>query len=186
MENNTTWIQGDGGPMVVLQAAAALQWQGAADFDNSLMGGGTHETDYDVICECEDGVTVIERYGRDMLVLSDSEWAACFAPSTAGDVVIVQWFGSDSSLNELVDRVTATEPSLSSRFRMSDTSLRLLVGADTGNGEMYGFSEVEVPPGDKVCEVYYSDEAQVVVLRPAEPVTPAREERLSGKEKGAA
>ena len=175
-ENNVRWIQGDGGPAVVLQATAALQWQGASDFANSLMGGGTAETDYDVICRGDEDITVIERYGRDMLTLADSEWAACFAPSDVGEVVVVQGFGSDSELNELVNRLTSAHPTVSLRFRMHDTSLRLLVGADTGDGELYGFSEIEVSSGDKVCEVYYSDEGQVVVLRPAEPVTSAREE----------
>ena len=36
--------------LVVLQATAAAQWQGANDFDNSLMNGGNVETDYDIIC----------------------------------------------------------------------------------------------------------------------------------------
>ena len=146
-----------------------LQWQGAADFDNSLMSGGSVETDYDVICQCEEGVTVIERYDRDMLVLQDDEWAACFAPSDTGKVIVVQWFGSDSELSELVSRLTAAPPSKTETFTVRDTTLRLLVGADDGSGEMYGFSEAEVVPGKRVCEVYYSDEAQVVVLRPAEP-----------------
>ena len=168
MGNETKWIQGDGGPAVVLQTTAALQWQSAADFDNSLMSGGNVETDYDVICQCEEGVTVLERYSRDMLVLEDSEWAACFAPSTANDVIIVQWFGSDSELGELVSRLTAAPPSKTLGFTMRDTALRLMVGADDGSGGMYGFSEVKVSPGQKVCEVYRSDEAQVVVLWPAD------------------
>lgn len=163
------WIQGDGGPAVVLQASAAARWQGAGPFDDSLMSGGSVETDYDVICQCEDGVTVIERYGRDMLVLSDSEWATCFVPSTRGEAVIIQWFGSDSEVRELVDRLTTSPPSESFRFAVRDSMLRLLVGGDDGEGTMCGFLETQVIPGDKVCEVYYSDEAQVVVVRPAEP-----------------
>jgi hypothetical protein len=144
--HNIKWIQGDGGPTVVLQASAAARWQGAALFDDSLMSGGSVETDYDAICRCEDGVTVIERYGWDMLVLSDSEWATCFVPSK-----------------------TAAPPSESIRFAVRDSVLRLLVGGDDGDGTMYGFLETQVVPGNKVCEVYYSDEAQVVVLRAAEP-----------------
>lgn len=169
MEYDSKWIQGDGGPAVVLQASAAARWQGAAPFDDLVSGGGSVEADYDVICRCEDGVTVIERYGRDMLVLSDSEWATCFVPSTRGEVVIIQWFGSDSEVGELVDRLTAAPPSESFHFAMRDSGLRLLVGGDDGEGTMYGFIETPVVPGAKVCEVYYSGEAQVVVVRPAEP-----------------
>ncbi len=163
----TEWIGGDGGPSVVLQTTAAAQWQGANDFNNSLMRGGSVETDYDVICACEDGVHVIERYSRDMLVLSDSEWGACFVPSARGEIVLIQWFGSDSELYELVNRLTAASPSETLAFLMRDTTLRLQVGAEDGNCVMYGFSEVEVAPGKKIGDVYYCEEAQVIVLRPA-------------------
>ena len=48
---------------------------------------------------------------------------------------------------------------------MQDTVLRLLVGADSGNGAMYGFSEINLQPGAKQCDVYFSDEAQIVILK---------------------
>lgn len=160
-------IRGDGGPAVVLQASAALRWTGAGDFKNSLMIGGSGDTDYDVICACADGVTVITRYDRDMLVLSDSEWETCFASAANADVAVVQWFGSDSEVDALIGRLTAAPPSTSARFVMRDATLRLVVGADDGDGAMYGFSEVAIAPGEKVADVYYSAEAQVVVIRPA-------------------
>ena len=168
-ESGGDWIQGDGGPAVVLQKTAAARWRGAADFDNSLMNGGSVETDYDVICSCEDGVSVIERYDRSMLVLSDSEFATRFMRSTAEEVVVIQWFGSDSEPEELVHRLTASRPSVSLPFTIQDAGLRLLVGADGGKGESYGFVDVEMLPGEKVCDVYFSDEAQVVVIRPTNP-----------------
>ncbi len=160
------WIQGDGGPLVVLQRNAAARWQGAANFDKSLMQGGNVETDYDAICRCNDGINVIKRYQRDMLVLSDSEWAACFVSADMGEVAVIQWFGSDSSLDEMVRHLTAAPPSAKLHFTMVDTALRLLVGADDGKSATYGFCEINVEPGEKVCEVYYSKEAQLAVLRP--------------------
>jgi len=50
MSEAQDWIHGDGGPAIVLQGSVVPQWQGASDFDNSLMAGGTVETDYDVMC----------------------------------------------------------------------------------------------------------------------------------------
>lgn len=131
------------------------------------MNGGCIETDYDVICKCTEGVTAIDRYDRTMLVLSDSEWATRFMPAKKGEVILLQWFGSDSEPASLVDRLTASPLNQSFLFKMVDSALRLLVGADDGNGEMYGFVEVEMPPGDKICEVYHSQEAQVIVMKPA-------------------
>jgi hypothetical protein len=168
MENEVRMIGGDGGPAIVLQVSAAMQWQGAADFDQSLMSGGSTETDYDVVCRCEDGVSLIERYDRHMLVLSDSEWGTCFAPSASDEIILVQWFGFDGTLSELVSQTTAAPPSATLGFTMCDPALRLLVGADDGNGEMYGFSEVSVFPGEYMCLIYYSEEAQVVILKKAE------------------
>ena len=101
-----------------------------------------------------------------MLVLADSEWKACFVPASVGEIAVIQWFGSDRSLDELVRRLMATPPISKLRFTTTDTTLRLLVGADDGNGAMYGFSDVIVKPGEKVCEVYESEEAQLAVLRP--------------------
>lgn len=164
----TNWIQGDGGPAVVLQATIGAVWQGATNFDNCLMNGGCIETDYDVICKCSDGVTAIDRYGRTMLILSDSEWATRFMPTKKGSAVLLQWFGSNSEPEAPVDRLVASPPAQSLPFKMVDNALRLLVGDDDGHGGLYGFVEVEMPPGDKICEVYYSQEAQVIVIRPAE------------------
>jgi hypothetical protein len=160
------WIHGDGGPAVVLQEGATSAWHGAADFDRSLLQGGDLETDYDVICRCKDGVSVINRHGRDMLVLSDCEWPACFFPTSDASVVLIQWFGSNCTLEELVQRLMAEPPSATMPFRIIDGSLRLLVGADGGHGGKYGYSEVKAQPGDRVCDVRYSEEAQLIVLRP--------------------
>jgi hypothetical protein len=132
------------------------------------MNGGCIETDYDVICKCGDGVTAIDRYDRTMLILSDSECATRFMPEKKDEVILLQWFGSDSEPEALVDRLTASPPDQSFPFNMVDNALRLLVGADDGNGGIYGFIEIEMPPGDKICEVYFSQEAQVIAIRPAE------------------
>jgi hypothetical protein len=137
------------------------------------MNGGCIETDYGVICKCGDGVTAIDRYGRTMLVLSDSEWATRFVPTKKGEAILLQWFGSDSEPEALVDQLVATPPARSIPFKMLDNPLGLLVGADEGHGGLYGFVEVEMPPGDKICEVYISHEAQVIVIRPAEATTVA-------------
>ena len=167
MEPSLEWIGGDGGPLIVLQAGAVPAWQGAVDFDNSLMNGGTVETDYDVICDCEDGVSVIYRHGRDMIVLTDSEWSVCFVPSAADEVQVLQVFGSDLGPIELTARLREGGPSATHAFVAEDATLRLLVGAEGGEGEIYGYAETAIMPGPKVCEVYSDSEAQLAVLRPA-------------------
>src|SRR5688572_9332307 len=119
------------------------------------MCGGDIETDYDVICRCPDRVSVIERYGRHMMVLCDSEEAACFVPWRAGHILIVQGLVGDPDIEELLARITASAPCETLRFDQIDSALRLLVGVYSGDGKNYGFSEVECARGVKAVSTYY-------------------------------
>lgn len=157
-------VRGDGGPIVVLQAEAVSGWIGAADFEESLMNGGTVETQYDLICAGDDSVKVLNLQGRDMLVLSDSSWGAGFFTVDSAELAILQSFGSDRTDAELVSHLTAQKPAAEICFRMVDAKLRLLVGSDGGNGDMYGYTEHELAPGQKRCDVYASTEGQVLLI----------------------
>lgn len=163
--NEEDWVSGDGGPIVVIQSSVIKKWKGAEDFENSLMNGGDVETDYDVICECKDGVNLIKRYKREMFVLSDCEWSASLQKTPDGNIVIIQFFGSDKTTEELILECFHIPASVSFPFKMKDDFLRLLVGADSGNGEIWGFSDIYLKPGLKHCDVYYSDEAQIVIIK---------------------
>ena len=158
-------VGGDGGPLVVLQASAAAQWQGARDFENSLMNGGDVETDYDVICAVpgEDGVGIAARYGREMVVLWDSEFGAMQIPSETVSlgpeaIVLTMCYQGDDLLDILpiiVECVRAGRPEKSLSFDVLDTSLRLQVGADCAEPS-YDYSIIDLPitPGRKRCDVY--------------------------------
>ncbi len=154
MPNEQDFIGGDGGPMIVLQFKATAQWQGAGatkeDFENSLMMGGYIETDYDVICNSTE--RVISRYERDMLVLEDSGWGAFLFVNETGQIVVAQLFSGD--LSEHLEQMNQMEPSSSYSFDVKDTNLRLLVGAEDGTGEIYGFKDVPIKPGQKRCDIY--------------------------------
>jgi hypothetical protein len=159
------YVAGDGGPLVVLQALAVPKWQGAADFDNSLMNGGTVETDYDVICDCK--TNHLERYGRDMLVLNDSEWAGRMFALPSGDVVVVQHFYVSDELPSISERIAQYPPKRTFPMKVEDASLRLLVGADEGASptRVYGHQDVAIAPGMKRCELHTFDDALAIVIR---------------------
>ena len=162
------WVSGDGGPTIVLQAGAVEHWQGANDFDNSLMQGGSVETDYDVICRDHELVQVLERHGRDLIVLSDCEWTSCVLPSTDERVLILQIFGTDRAPEELAAHLLTLPPERTLPFRQHDDSLRLMVGADSEIGGLtYPVVDVPCPPGQKVCEIYSNEEGLLLVLRHA-------------------
>tara|TARA_R110002072_G_scaffold86855_3_gene196076 strand:+ start:225 stop:581 length:357 start_codon:yes stop_codon:yes gene_type:complete len=86
------WVQGDGGPVILLQEGAIPLWRGAADFERSLLEGGDLETDYDVICEAPE-LSAIRHHERDMLVLSDCSWHARLFALPGGEVGVLQIYG---------------------------------------------------------------------------------------------
>ncbi len=164
MDNDSVCIGGDGGPLIVLQASAVPQWQGATEFDNSLMGGGDIETDYDVICESvgADEFCVIPRYGLEMLVLWDSEFGGMVMPphicSLDDDSIILTMCYQANYLPDIVPHIKQTiaegKPKRSCLFHIKDTPLRLQVGADSGISYNYEYLDIPVSPGVKLCNVY--------------------------------
>lgn len=165
-QDDGKWIGGDGGPLIVLQASAVSQWQGAADFNNSLMSGGSVETDYDVICQAGD--YVIRHRDRDMLVLDDSEWSGQMLLLPSGGVAVVQGYSGSNGFADILARAAQAEPEQSSSFVVEDDALRLLVGADDGEGGLYGFVDVPVTSGIKRCDFHRSDDYLVVILSAAD------------------
>ncbi len=163
MTDTNACVGGDGGPLIVLQASAVAQWQGANDFDNSLMGGGNIETDYDVVCAHDTG-GVVTRYDREILVLWDSEFGAGFLPpeplSLSSDALVISLcFHPDDFaeiLPAIVERVGMGQPEQSSLFNIQDTMLRLQVAADNADPSyLYNFIDTPVTPGLRQCDVYH-------------------------------
>lgn len=165
MKSEDGCVGGDGGPLIVLQASAIALWQGASDFNNSLMSGGNVETDYDVICQCEKEVTLIKRYDRDMLVLWDSEWGGHIIALPSGEIIITQGCFDIEELPDLSNRQALGNSLRSFPSDIQDTSLRLLVGADDGNGKTWEYSDVDVIPRVRNCDVYSSGEYYVVIMK---------------------
>ncbi len=162
--NNRGWVQGDGGPLIVLQTSAAAHWQGAKEFDNSIMNGGSIETDYDVICECVEEVCLMRRYDRDMLVLSDSEWQGRMFASPSGQITVVQSLYQDEEFPDITEWADQSEPSRSFSFAVEDAALRLIVGAGDGEGSTYGRVDTPITPGAKRCDVYTFNDGIVVTI----------------------
>lgn len=159
----TGWIGGDGGPLVVLQATAAAAWRGAEQFEESLTGGGTIENDYDLVCQAEGHRA--RRHGRDLLVLDDSSWSARMLRLTDGTVIVEQAYYADEASPNVLDRLAAVPPRDTFAIEVEDDRLRLVVGADDGDGAEYGAAEVSITPGRKRCAVYVTDSTFAIVVR---------------------
>jgi len=160
------FIGGDGGPMVVLQSSVATKWLGTA---SAVSLGGTTETDYDAICRVSEPGQLITRYDREMLVLDDSEWGAYIFSLPSGGVGIVQQFSGETPITSLVSQTAQRCPTRTYTMTVQDNALRLLVGADTGDGQIYRFKDVAVEPGLKSCDVFSSPEALILTITPIAP-----------------
>ena len=152
------WVFGDGGPVVLLQSAAVGRWNGAPVMD---------ESDYDIICAVDEGVQVITHLDRDMIVLSDSEWAAKIVDREDG-LFIFQSLGHDGTPAEIIDSLIAGEPESVFGFTQIDASVRLMVGADTAANPIYDYTERPLAPGVYRVRSYASDEAYVARLTPVQ------------------
>ena len=161
-DTTETWIGGDGGPLVLLQAGAIAAWRGAADFNVSRMNGGTVETDYDVICEATS--PLVHRHGRDMLVLDDSSWSGRLFAAPDGRIVVEQPYYGDGAEGDLLTRAAAREPTARFAFSVLDDRLRLQVGADGAEAANYGCAEVAITPGTWRCAAYRDDAGFGIIL----------------------
>jgi len=152
------WVYGDGGPVVLLQSSAASLWNGASE---------TGSSDYDAICAVEDGIHVIDRHDRDMIVLSDSEWSARIIEREDG-LFVFQSLGHDETPDEIIDVAIAGEPGSALRFSQSDPAVRLMVGADTAADPIYDYTERSLAPGEYLVRAYLTDDAYIARLTQAE------------------
>lgn len=153
-----TWISGDGGPAVVLQRAAAVLWDGTRTSD-------TDETDYDAICALEeDGIHVLQRHDRDMLVLSDCSWSSTFLKLAGDEIAILQNISIEDDPQPFVQNLRQTEPDTTYEMQINDSTLRLLVGADVGDGSVYDYDDCPITPGPYQVWVYLKSEAYVAIL----------------------
>ncbi|MBC8135121.1 MAG: hypothetical protein H8F28_04435 [Fibrella sp.] len=164
-------IIGDGGPVIVLQATAAARWQGAMDFDNSLMEGVAVETDYDVICAAES--VLLHRYDRDMLVV-DASGSTQGAMYQLSDGTILVSEGVMDAVSDW-ETIRASAPAEYFTFYIHDEFLRLIAGADAGDGAGFPYVpprrvDLFVTPGMWKCDVFDVDNGCILHLTPPEMV----------------
>jgi hypothetical protein len=147
------FVGGDGGAMVLLQTSAARQWNGIGSPTEE--NGEDPNSDFGFVCESagHQEVKLVRRYGRDMLILADSEWGAYGFQLPSGETVVVQQFRGGDNPSVLVTRALEKRPTKSFPFRMQDGALYLRVAADPSNKSLYGYKKLPVTPGRKRCDL---------------------------------
>ncbi len=168
--NKSRWIQGDGGPLVVLLKSIWYRWQSASGWNDSIMGGGNTLTDYNVICGLEDGVHVLNHNGADIIVLSDSEWRGQIFQSTDNQMFILQDMGMEETPLDFFHQTLLKKADKILHFIIEDDKLMLIVGADfvdSEGRELYENQEISIVPGKYELHVYYHQSAFLVHFVPS-------------------
>ncbi|MBC8134296.1 MAG: hypothetical protein H8F28_00210 [Fibrella sp.] len=156
-------MTGGGGPMILLQQEAIRFWRGATDYIDS-----PGNSDYDAILNTD--AFVIERYGREMLILDDSHADSYLVTLPDGEVAVVQNIASDNTPLELLYSLRQNPPTHDFAFRVLDSSVRLIVGTDDGDyapnawWSGHGFRDAPILPGSKRCRIFESEDASVTVI----------------------
>lgn len=88
-----TWVQSEGGPLVVVPASALDRWGGCTT-DGMIMADSATPDDYDRACEVESLAGVID-IGAEVsaLVLADEPAATCYLPA---ENIFLRWLSADS------------------------------------------------------------------------------------------
>lgn len=149
--------------MILLQQEAIRFWRGATDYTNS-----PYDCDYGVLLNTNE--FVMERYGREMLILDDSHADSYLITLPDGKVAVVQNIASDDTPLELLESLRQNPPTHEFAFRVLDSSVRLIAGTDDGEQDpnawwsQHGFRDAMITPGIKRCRVYDSEDASVTVI----------------------
>lgn len=147
------WVESSGGPLVVIPAAHAIQWQ------------GIESADYDDACEIDDYSGLIIRKWGIAIVLGD-EPLRTTAIECNSEIRIARWkYAPDTkSLVELAERRLVSPPVESLRVDARAGRYRLLDSAAVGRDECGGQAEFSLPYDSQVLTTHVLDQDETGVI----------------------
>lgn len=140
MTNELSWVACDGGPLLLLPKVLEKVWQGSFPVEGNRLVEAKFRwsaepsapaTDYDLACDVDDSVGVIEVAGTQALVFATEDSMGTWLPSDEfqGGLLVALRFGPKASdpaaaLHAAVSRVP--------RDSFQDTGLSLEIASDEG------------------------------------------------------
>ena len=140
------WILGDGGPNILIPTDKVSQWQGARDYEQSIMNGGNLRTHYDIACEVSDWLGLTMEPGFPVISLHGDDTMSAWLRTSDGKIGIVRpIFQDDSeSVNVYNKAIEYGDVIQVTPYDGVVNQLSLLVAADVGESLIYGASEIQV------------------------------------------
>jgi hypothetical protein len=118
------WINSSGGPLVMMEEAAALLWSGS----------NGNQSDYDLACQSNDYASKLALHGSDVLVLGDEPLQTLVATSDKSQLIVRwKWADSDAEVRVAIEKIDLQAVEIIERLNLNlvDEHLVIFDAADT-------------------------------------------------------
>ena len=169
-----TWVSGDGGPLVLMEQKYLANWEGSDAPSNGRVveansrWGLEIATDYDLACDVEDYLGLINVGEGKALVLGDGEWATTWVSLFENEEgILIRWVygNSDSEVinfaKTALDKIKKDEDV---EFAVEDSGLILFVAAESGNDKIYPKLEFSLSNGHYNISTIEREDEQTSVI----------------------
>ena len=142
-----TWVSGDGGPLILIEQTYLADWEGSdAPSKGRVVEADSRwglevATDYDLACDVEDYLGLINFGEGKALVLGGDELATTWFPlSENQEGILIRWVYGNSEkeviefAKAMLDKIEKDEDV---ELTVKDSELVLFVAAESGNDEVY-------------------------------------------------
>ena len=142
-----TWVSGDGGPLILMEQKYLANWEGSDAPSNGRVveansrWGLEAATDYDLACDVEDYLGLIDFSEGKALVLGGDELATTWLPlSENQEGILIRWnYGNSES--EVVEFAKFSSDEMEKdeniEFSVNNSKLVLFAAAQSGEDEVY-------------------------------------------------
>lgn len=142
-----TWVSGDGGPLILMEEKYLANWKGCEEPSNGRVveansrWGLEVATDYDLACDVEEYLGLINVGEGKALILGGDEMATTWFPlSENQEGILIRW-GYGNSESEVIDFAKLLagefEENENIKFSVENSELVLFVAAESGNDKVY-------------------------------------------------
>jgi hypothetical protein len=169
-----TWVSGDGGPLILMEQKYLANWEGCDEPSNGRVieansrWGLEVATDYDLACDVEDYLGLINVGKGKALVFGGDELATTWFPLLENhEGILIRWnYGNSESevidfAESLADEVEKNE---TIEFSVENSELALFVAAESGNDKVYPRLNFNLSSGTyKVSTIEREDEQTSII-----------------------
>lgn len=167
------WVSGDGGPLILMEQQYLANWEGSDEPSNGRIVEANSRwglevgTDYDLACDVEDYLGLINVGDGKALVLGGYELATTWFPLLENqEGILIRWVygNSESEVIDFAKFLPVEKNAESIKFVVEDSELVLFVAAESGNDKIYSRLEFSLSKGTYGISTIESEDEQTSVI----------------------